>query len=494
MKFNSCIRVLAVTVLSLPSLVLSQNSANPFGAGPKVAGVFEEDISNPGGIIIKYKNGQVAAENLSKANPGADVASIGLARVSAAAAKHGVKAYFARTLATGGHLLKLSNALSNSKMQAIIKEIALDPAVEYVELDAIMQHQFVPNDTSYSTSQWHYFEATGGINLPLAWDITAGTGVRVAVLDTGVTNHPDLNANIVGGYDFISDTNISNDGNSRDANPSDPGDGLAINTCISPPGGQKNSSWHGTHVAGTIAAVTNNGAGVAGVAFGAKLVPIRVLGRCGGLLNDIAEAIIWAAGGAVKGVPTNPNPAKIINMSLGGAGACGPTYQAAIDKARTLGALIVVAAGNNNENVDLSRPANCNGVLAVAATKRSGSKASFSNFGARVGIAAPGELVYSTFNTGLLSPSSPSYGSYSGTSMATPHVAGVAALVWAQNPTFTADQVISRLKTTARAFPGTCTLCGTGIVNAAAALGVAVSNTPPAIDDIVPILDLLLFD
>lgn len=493
MKFTRCFQFFVSSALLLVFPSAYAQAINPFGAGPKNVTPVVDDISNTIGIIVKYKSGQVAAQNLTKAVPGEDVASLGLSKVSASAARHGAKVTFRRTLATGGHLLNLDKQIPKSKMDAIINEIRLDPAVEYVELDAVMQHQLVPNDSSYATSQWHYFEPTGGINLPPAWDVSTGVGVKVAVLDTGTTNHPDLNTNMVGGYDFISNTFMSNDGNGRDANRTDPGDGLLVNTCITPSGGQKNSTWHGTHVAGTIAALTNNGTGVAGVAYGAKVVPIRVLGRCGGLLNDIAEAIIWAAGGTVAGVPTNSNPAKIINMSLGGLGSCGPTYTAAINQARALGALIVVAAGNDNQDASLTRPANCAGVLSVAATTRYGSKASFSNFGASVGIAAPGEAVYSTLNTGLLSPGASSYAAYSGTSMATPHVSGVAALVWSKNPTFTADQVITRLKTTSRPFPGACNLCGTGIVNAAAALGL-VSNPSVGIDNISPLLDLLLFD
>jgi serine protease len=496
MKINVCVRILAVTILFLPALAFAQGGgANPFSSGPKATNVGDVNVQNENnsidsdGIIIKYRDGQVAAQNLSNAKPGVDVVSIGLDKVNTAVAKHGAKASFRRTLAIGAHVLKFNKVLTKAQVDALVKEIKLDPAVEYVEPNAIMRHHFVPNDTLYSTSQWHYFEPTGGVNLPKAWDISTGVGVRVAVLDTGITNHPDLNANIIGGYDFVSyvppiGSFIGTDGNGRDSNPADPGDNyLGLE-----------SSWHGTHVAGTIAAVTSNGLGVAGVAFNAKVVPIRVLGTTlngqGGMLEDITDGIIWAAGGAVAGVPSNPYPAKILNMSLGGNNACGPAYQSAIDAARALGALIVVSAGNSGIDAALQRPANCNGVLSVAATNQVGGRGIFtngqsSNFGASVGIAAPGVAVHSTLNSGKGGVGAPSYASYSGTSMAAPHVAGVAALVWAKNPSFTADQVTAVLKSSARTFPGVCNQCGAGIVDAFAALNAAEFN-------IVPILDILL--
>ncbi|MEE7547807.1 S8 family serine peptidase, partial [Xanthomonas sp. Kuri4-1] len=169
-----------------------------------------------------------------------------------------------------------------------------------------------------------------GINVRPAWDKATGNGVVVAVIDTGITSHPDLDANILPGYDFISDTFVSRDGDGRDADPSDEGDWNPVQgECYTTPSPSPitDSSWHGTHVAGTIAAVTNNAVGVAGTAYNAKIVPVRVLGRCGGYTSDIADAIVWASGGSVSGVPANANPAEVINMSLGGSGTCSTTYQ-----------------------------------------------------------------------------------------------------------------------------------------------------------------------
>jgi serine protease len=420
-------------------------------------------------IIVKWKPRQ-ALTQLSASPAQA---------LSDASARLGISLTSARTIATGAEVLRLDRRLSSGEMADLIASMASNASVEYVEEDKLMKPLFTPNDTRYS-EQWQYFEAAGGINAPAAWDVTNGTGVTVAVVDTGYRPHADLVANIVGGYDFISDTFVSNDGNGRDNNPQDPGDFTAAGACAA---GDPafNSSWHGTHVAGTIAAVTNNGSGVAGVAFGAKVVPVRVLGRCGGLTSDIADAIVWASGGAVSGVPANANPARLINMSLGGSGACGATFQNAINSARSRGTAVIVAAGNSNTNASNASPANCGGVIAVAAVNRSGGRAFYSNFGAVVDIAAPGgdtrtsaaNGILSTLNAGATTPGADSFAFYQGTSMATPHVVGVAALVLSVNGGLTPDQVESVLKSTARGFPATCSQCGAGIVNAAAAVAAA---------------------
>src|SRR5690606_35071991 len=161
---------------------------------------------------------------------------------------------------------------------------------------------------------------------------------------------------LVAGYDFISDASIAGDGNGRDSNPQDEGDWE----------NPYPSSWHGTHVAGTIAAVTNNAKGVAGVAFGARVQPVRVLGHGRGCTSDITDAIVWASGGTVSGVPANATPAEVINMSLGGGGYCSSTYQNAINSAVSRGTVVVVAAGNSNANVANFTPASCSNVIAVA--------------------------------------------------------------------------------------------------------------------------------
>lgn len=416
------------------------------------------------GIIVKYRSEQIGA-NLSER-----VRIAGLA-----ARQRGITLTYERAGALGTHVLKLDREVSLVEAQEIARLIQSgDANVEYAEPDLILNPTFSPNDPDYPF-QWHYYESTGGLNLPSAWDLSTGVGVVVAVLDSGYRPHADLSANIVGGYDFISNTTMAGDGNGRDSSALDPG-----NYCTST---GSNSNWHGTHVAGTIAAVTNNSTGVAGVAFGAKILPVRVLGRCGGNASDIADAIVWASGGSVSGVPANPHPARVLNLSLGGTSSCLTSFQNAINSARSRSSVVVVSAGNDDQDAANASPANCNGVITVAATNRSGGRAFFyppqaSNYGATVEIAAPGgevvsvasNGVLSTLNTGTTGPGSDNYAYYQGTSMAAPHVAGTAALMLSVNPGLSPDDVLSILQSTARTFPGTCNQCGSGIVDASAAV------------------------
>jgi serine protease len=426
-------------------------------------------------IIVKYKTTPSGALAQAKQLRGADLP----------AQRLGVAMTRLHTTGLGSQVLKVDRHLSLAEADALARDIAAsDPNVEYAEPDRIMRHTFTPNDTRYN-EQWHYFEATAGINAPAAWDKATGTGVVVAVIDTGYRPHADLAGQFLQGYDFIGDTFVSNDGNGRDTDASDPGDWINAGECgPGDPAAFEASSWHGTHVSGTIAAVTNNANGVAGIAFNAKIVPARVLGKCGGYTSDIADAIIWSSGGSVSGVPANANPAKVLSISLGGIGACDNTTQNAINSARSRGANIIVAAGNENHNASQDSPANCSGVVTVAAVGRNGGKASYSNFGATVEVAAPGgsggaNSVLSTLNAGTTTPGADSYALYNGTSMATPHVSGVVALMLSAKPTLTPDQVLSMLQSTARAFPATCSQCGAGIVNASAAVDAAIGGTTP---------------
>ena len=394
-------------------------------------------------------------------------------RAERVVSRFGATVAFRRDGHDGSSVFRASRALTPEQIRTLSSEMAAaDAEVLSVEPDLVMLPQWVPSDSQFA-SQWHYYEAVGGINLPAAWDRSLGAGVRVAVIDTGYRPHADLAANIVGGYDFIADTAVSNDGNGRDADARDPGD-----WCSS------SSSWHGTHVAGTIAAVTNNGLGVAGVAPSAKIVPVRVLGTCGGYTSDIAAGVVWASGGTVSGIPANAYPARVLNLSLGGSGACGTTMQNAINSARSRSAMLVIAAGNSNINASNASPANCAGVITVGATTRTGARTSFSNYGSIVDVAAPGEGILSTLNAGSTVPGADSYVPKSGTSMAAPHVAGVAALMLAKNAALTPDQVESMLKSSARAFPvspGTTTTIGAGIVDAKKAVDTAMGSQPTAL-------------
>ncbi|WP_030861370.1 S8 family peptidase [Streptomyces sp. NRRL S-37] len=413
-------------------------------------------------LIVGYKSG--AAEAKSDKAAAADAAAKG--------EKAGEDVGFRRRLGTGAALVDLGAKPTTADVADVVAEYRADPQVAYVVPDRLNKPLATPNDTEYGR-QWDLFESTAGMRVPGAWDLTTGSGVTVAVIDTGYVTHSDLAANIVGGYDFISDTAVSVDGDGRDGNPADPGDWYAAGECGQATGGS--SSWHGTHVAGTIAAATNNGKGVAGIAYGAKISPVRVLGKCGGYDSDIIDAITWASGGTVSGVPANADVAKVINMSLGGGGACSTATQSAIDGAVSRGTTVVVAAGNENRNAANSSPANCGNVITVAATDRSGNRASYSNYGTIVDIAAPGgetataaNGILSTLNSGARTPSTENYAYYQGTSMATPHIAGLAALMKSANPALTPAQVESAIKSNARALPGTCSGgCGAGLADAA---------------------------
>jgi serine protease len=471
--------------------VLKLCAAAVIGLGPAmaVAGVPDaapaqdvKFVTQTDRLIVKYKDSAPAGKGAAKAAP---ISAARRALLDRSGQQFGMTMKALHTIATGAHIFKLDRKVSLDEARALAAElVARDPSVEYAEPDRIMTHMMTPNDSRYS-EQWDYYETTGGLRLPAAWDKSTGAGIKVAVIDTGYRPHADLSGQILQGYDFISDTAVSNDGNGRDTDASDPGDWIVAGECGNGyPAQDQNSSWHGTHVAGTIAALTNNGTGVAGVAYGARIVPARVLGKCGGYTSDIADAIVWASGGTVSGVPANANKAQVINMSLGGSGTCDATTQNAINSARSRGTVVVVAAGNEAVDASNSSPANCSGVITVAATNRSGGRASYSNYGTIVDVAAPGGdsgtggAILSTLNAGTRSPGADSYASYMGTSMATPHVAGVVALMLAKNPSLTPDDVEAKLKSTARAFPASCSGCGTGIVDASAAVDAATGTTP----------------
>jgi serine protease len=412
------------------------------------------------------------------------------------AARMGLAMRRLRTTGLGSQVLKADRTLSLAEAESLAAEIeAADPNVEYAEPDLIMRAGFTPNDTRYN-EQWHYVWSSNGINAPAAWDRASGSGVVVAVVDTGYRPHADLDGAILPGYDFISDIVTANDGNGRDSDARDPGDWMEQGACRPPlfPPGLVPSSWHGTHVAGTIAARTNNSRGVAGVAFNARVVPVRVLGKCGGFTSDIADGVLWAAGVPLAGVPGNANPAKVINLSLGSTAPCGATMQSAINSARTLGASVIAGAGNYDEDTSTFTPANCSGVVAVGATTRAGGKSSFSNFGTVVKLSAPGgeeptvaaNDILSTSNAGATTPGADSYVFYAGTSMATPHVSGVVALMLSLKPTLKPDEVTFLLQSTSRNFPVTCFVhCGAGIVNARAAVD-AATGSPPGIAEVGP--------
>ena len=467
-------------------------------------------------LIVKLRDPQTARARILSAG-----------HMSSLNSAAGVTLQHFRPMSGDAHVLKLPRRMTVAEAQVIAVRLSADPSVEYAEPDRRMFPMRVPNDPQY-INQWHYKSpnapdnVAGGANLPGAWDITTGSAsVVVAVIDTGIrSNHADLVGRTVPGYDFVSEDSpgvflTANDGDGRDADPSDPGDwitaaedgGTAANGfftgCADPaPGGQtSDSSWHGTHVAGTIGAATNNGVGVAGINWTSKILPVRVLGKCGGSLSDILDGARWAAGLPVTGVPANANPAKVLNLSLGGSGPCSTAEQTAVNDITAAGAVFVVAAGNSNADASGFSPASCNGVISVAAVNRAGGRAFYSNFGTTVKIAAPGgeqtsatdpNGVLSTLNTGTTTPAADTYVYYQGTSMAAPHVAGIASLVLSASPSLTPSQVLSRIQATSRVFPtatgstvGDCTtaLCGTGIINAAAAVAASGADVAIAMVD-----------
>ncbi|NEK68482.1 MAG: S8 family serine peptidase [Xanthomonas perforans] len=420
-------------------------------------------------FIVTYKDGSSALSSPSVLTTSLRTA----ARALPAKAGKPLGLNSVRRLAVGPELIQADRALDRAEAETLMRQLAADPNVQSVEVDQMLYPTLTPNDSRLS-EQWAFGTTNAGLNIRPAWDKATGANVVVAVIDTGIVSHPDLDASILPGYDFISDATAARDGNGRDNNPADEGDWNSTSGCAT-----SNSSWHGTHVAGTVAAVTNNTTGVAGTAFNAKVVPVRVLGRCGGSLSDIADAIIWASGGTVSGVPANPNAAEVINMSLGGGGTCSSTMQSAINGAVSRGTTVVVAAGNSAANVSGSLPANCANVIAVAATTSAGAKASYSNYGSGIDVSAPGSGILSTLNSGTTTPGNASYASYNGTSMAAPHVAGVVALVQSVAPTtLTPAAVETLLKNTARALPGACSGgCGAGIVDADAAVTAAIAGS-----------------
>ncbi|MCZ2135083.1 MAG: S8 family peptidase [Burkholderiales bacterium] len=416
-------------------------------------------------------------------------ASSAAATVARLAARTGQALTLKRVSNGNRALVVLPSGTTAAALAAVTVAATGDGNVRSAERVRLVQHQWLPNDTMWA-QQWSLGTGVGGIRAAQAWDLTPSGSVAVAVIDTGIRSHPDLDAKLMSGYDMISDAFIGNDGHGRDPDATDPGDYDDDLSCSG--GWDFMSSWHGTHVAGIIAASTNNGQGIAGVAPNARIVPVRALGRCGGTSDDVADAIRWAAGVPVAGVPANPNPVKVMNLSLGGYGPCSANEQAAIDAALARGTTVVVAAGNSATLASDFSPANCRGVLAVGATNLLGDISSYSNFGAAVGISAPGgdrgDLpgILSTLNGGITQPAVPSYATYMGTSMAAPHVAGVVALMLTRDPTLTPGQVINRLKAGARAFPATTDCagapgaCGAGLLDAANAVAAVTETRAPA--------------
>lgn len=379
-----------------------------------------------------------------------------------------------RRITTGLHLMEVA-ASPGESAASMLERLRADPAVESADVDQRRYPHAMPNDPLFASQWYEQNNQPAAIDAITAWDTTTGrSDIVIADLDTGVRfDHPDLGPlggpKLLAGYDFITDATVANDGDGRDADASDPGDWVStadVATAKFSGCTVANSSWHGTRTAGILGAIANNSTGIAGISWGAKILPLRVLGKCGGADSDILDAMRWAAGLHVDGVPDNTHPARIINMSLGGTGACTSAEQIVINEVLAQGVLVVVSAGNEGGPVDA--PANCVGVAGVAGLRNVGTKVGFSSLGPEISLAAPagncvnttGACIYPIDTTSNAGTTTPTINGYTdqlnpslGTSFSAPIVSGIAALMVSANSNLRAPQLIARLKEGAVTFP-----------------------------------------
>jgi serine protease len=410
-----------------------------------------------------------------RSNAASDAAHAAPDRISALASRAGLTLSEVRHIVSGIHLMRVQAQPGGAPAAATLVRLRADPQVEYAEPDQRRHAHATPDDPLFS-AQW-YMQNTqaSAVDALGAWGLTTGsTGVVIADLDTGVRfDHPDLrnaSANrLLPGYTMIGPDSqgtflVANDGDGRDPDASDPGDWVSSSDTKNPMfAGCKvsNSSWHGTRVAGILGAITNNQTGMAGMAWSGWILPVRVLGKCGGYDSDILAAMAWAAGMHVTGVPDNPYPARVLNMSFGAAGSCPAPYQQIVDELVVAGVLVVVSAGNGGGPVDA--PANCAGVAGIAGLRQVGTKVGYSSLGPEIALSAPAGNCVNTgagqpclfsiqtlTNTGMTVPGSNTYTDETnfnvGTSFSAPIVAGIAGLMLAVNGNLTSGQLIARLQ------------------------------------------------
>ena len=500
---------LAAAAALLPTFV-GATEHNPVAHEPQQA-VDDDSLD----VIVRLRSGSQAAA-FSKLSNGSD-------RIALLAKRTRVNLALRREISELAMAGKV--ALEGRTATEALDQLRADPAVAYAVLDRRRFAQVTnPNDTLFS-GQWYLKDTeVSAVNAIGAWDTELGsTGIVIAVLDTGVLyDHPDLGRGDAGGkllpgYDFVSGTAQANDGGGRDANPSDPGDWIDANDKTNAAFTNcdvSSSSWHGTRVSGMIGALTNNAAGVAGLDWNSFILPVRVLGKCGGLDSDIIAGMRWAAGIPVPGVPNNPTPARVLNLSLGATGDCEFSYRDVIDELTARKVLVVISAGN--EGTKVSSPGNCPGVAAIAAIRHAGSKVGFSNLGPEVALGAPGgncvninggPCLFSldtTSNSGETTPGAFTFtdqiNSNLGTSFSAPIVSGIAGLMLSRNANLSTSQMLARLREGAQPFPTsvsdlptitachvpvstsdvqleqclcTATTCGAGMANAAGAVAAA---------------------
>lgn len=539
--------MLACAAVAVPRPAVSA-PAPVLAAGPPV--LPSAGAGEAARVIVAYRRGARIARlhPWQSGVPRQEARALLQRRADALAAHAGTALATGRAVGPQGQVLRASGLSS----EALARRLAAHPDVAWVAVDGWRRAWSVPNDPYFTSGpavdngsggpvvgQW-YLRAPdetfrSAVNAQAAWARSTGQGVVVAVLDTGVRfDHPDLQGRLRPGHDMVLDPDVANDGDGRDNDASDPGDGITVQEANTVGGefyggfprrcaeqdsttGQylaQASSWHGTEVAGLLAASTNNGIGVAGVAHGVQVLPVRVLGKCGGYDSDIQAGMYWAAGIDQPGLPGNTTPARVLNLSLGGIGACSTAYQQAVD-AITARNVVVVAAAGNSAGHGVGTPANCRGVIAVAGLRHAGTKVGFSDLGSQIAIAAPGgncvnigagePCLYplvTTTNLGLLGPGENSYSDSFrisvGTSFAAPLVAGAAAMILSLRPDWSPAQVREVLQTSSRPFPTTSTdptvrvckaptgadqleclcttsLCGAGMLDVDAALAQASS-------------------
>jgi serine protease len=527
--------------------------SHPVEIGPQASRLVVGFRATPGNSVTRTIRSHAKAQVMSMTQ-----AQTSEADVSSLSLRSGVAVSRSRQLTPSMHVVFLQRTLYGADVDAVLAQLRSDPAVAFADVDERRYPHAMPNDplffpTATASGQWYMqtpstltptsdAAATDAVS---AWDITQGSsGTVIADVDNGIRfDHPDLlragfdssragfGGRLLPGYDFVgqdldaSNSSplgtflIANDGDGWDPDPSDPGDWIDStdlkNSTVFPAKNcsTQNSSWHGTRVMGVLGALTNNNTGIAGMTWNPYLLPVRALGKCGGLDSDIIVGIEWAVGMSINGVPDNPYPADIINLSLGGTGSACPTdYQSLITQLTSMGVLVVASAGNESGPVDI--PANCPGVLAVAGLRNVGTKVGYSSLGPEVGIGAPAgncvnaaagspclRSIDTTLNEGATTPGANAYSDQTnsnlGTSFSAPIVSGIAALMRAANANLTPPQIIARMKASATPYPQpagvaacvngstsqvecACTItapttCGAGMVNALKAVKAALN-------------------